>query len=138
MNRLKEAYQNDEGISWDELGNDGRESQAEMNRPMLMQLLGKKYLRSIPEVDTSLQEGGRVADIGAGFAWSSIGDAAHPVTKLEGVAQFPTCKSSFSTLAVEITTVKRRILTLWFEDACFKICWKDLLGSMKDFRSSVH
>jgi predicted O-methyltransferase YrrM len=82
--KMKEVYQDDGGISWDELGQDARESQAEMNRPMFLQQLGQEYLASIPEVDSALKNGGRVADIGAGFCWSSIGVAkAYPTSKVD-------------------------------------------------------
>lgn len=80
LDELKDAYKTNGGVSWDELGPDVRESQAEGNRPMFLHQLGQEFIPSgLPSVHEKLQEGGRVADIGAGFGWSSIGIArAYP------------------------------------------------------------
>ena len=76
---MVDAYRTDTGFSWAHQGHDARESQAAANRPMFIHQLGQEYLASIPDVDAALRAGGRVADIGAGFAWSSIGVAqAYP------------------------------------------------------------
>jgi len=85
LDGLKDAYQNDTGVSWGDFGDDdARESVAEGNRPMFLQQLGQDYLSSIPEVHAALQAGGRVADVGAGFGWSSIGVAtAYPLCKVD-------------------------------------------------------
>jgi len=79
MDALVDAYRNDTGVSWAIFGEDAREAQAAANRPMFVNQLGHEYLASIPEVDDALRAGGRVADIGAGYGWSSIGVAnAYP------------------------------------------------------------
>ncbi|MGI9621600.1 MAG: class I SAM-dependent methyltransferase [Acidimicrobiales bacterium] len=84
IDALVEAYRTNGGVSWSELGEDPREAQAAANRPMFVNQLGAEYLASIPEVDASLKAGGRVADIGAGYAWSSIGVAkAYPDAKID-------------------------------------------------------
>lgn len=79
LDALVEAYRTGAGVSWDDLGDDLREGQAAMNRPLFVRQLGHEHLRSIPDVDAALRAGGRVADVGAGYAWSSIGVAqAYP------------------------------------------------------------
>lgn len=52
-----------------------RESQGDMNRPFFMNLLAQEWFACIPEIRDKLAAGGRVADIGSGFGWSSIGIA---------------------------------------------------------------
>ena len=84
-----------EAFSWDELGPDAHETQATMSCPMFLQLLGKQYPAAIPEVDEVLKKGGHVADIGAGFAWSSIGVAQN----------YPKCKVDAYDLDSKHTTI---------------------------------
>jgi SAM-dependent methyltransferase len=73
---LVEAYRTGGGIPWERFGTDMRESQAEVNRPALQRLLGPEYLRQVPDVYERLSSGpSRVADLGCGAGWSSIGIA---------------------------------------------------------------
>jgi 2-polyprenyl-3-methyl-5-hydroxy-6-metoxy-1,4-benzoquinol methylase len=47
--------------------------------------LGQEYLPSIPDVDSALRAGGRVADVGCGLGWSAIGIAlAYPDATVDG------------------------------------------------------
>ncbi len=79
LDAIVDAYRAGGGVSWAELGEDPREAQAAGNRPLFVKQLGHEYLASVPDIDAALRAGGRVADIGAGFAWSSIGVAlAYP------------------------------------------------------------
>lgn len=79
------CYRTGAGFGWHEHGDGGRCGQAEANRPMFLQLLGHEYLASIPAVDTALRSGGRVADVGCGLGWSSIGIAqAYPQARIDG------------------------------------------------------
>lgn len=85
LDDLVEVYRHGGGVSWAHHGADGRESQADANRPMFLQLLAQEYLASIPAVDEALRNGGRVADVGCGFGWSSIGIArAYPTATVDG------------------------------------------------------
>jgi SAM-dependent methyltransferase len=77
--RLIDAYKNDTGVSWTEFGDDARESQAAMNRPFFLQEL-PRIIEDIIGPETALKlkaRGGRIADIGAGYGYSSIGLAKH-------------------------------------------------------------
>jgi SAM-dependent methyltransferase len=77
---LLEAYRTGGGVPYADYGIDLREGQAEINRPVFMQLLPNEWIPAMPEVHERLsQTGARVADLGCGAAWSSIGIArAYP------------------------------------------------------------
>ncbi|MGH2679337.1 MAG: class I SAM-dependent methyltransferase [Actinomycetota bacterium] len=73
---LLEAYRTGGGVAWERFGPDMRESQADVNRPPLQQLLGPEYLRQVPDLFARLSSGpSSVADLGCGAGWSSIGIA---------------------------------------------------------------
>ena len=82
---LADAYRTGGGVSWQAMGDDPREAQAAINRPMFLQLFGPEYLPSIPQIDSLLRAGGRVADIGCGLGWSSIAVAQqYPDATVDG------------------------------------------------------
>jgi predicted O-methyltransferase YrrM len=83
---LLDAYRNGEGVSWEELGADARESQAALNRPWFERRLGAA-LRGVSELDEVLgRPGARILDIGCGGGWSTIALArACPSATVEGV-----------------------------------------------------
>jgi 2-polyprenyl-3-methyl-5-hydroxy-6-metoxy-1,4-benzoquinol methylase len=84
---LLEAYRSGGGVPWSAYGQDGREGQADLNRPVYLNLLGKEWLPSLPEVHARLQSDppARVADIGCGGGWASIGIAkAYPNVMVDG------------------------------------------------------
>jgi 2-polyprenyl-3-methyl-5-hydroxy-6-metoxy-1,4-benzoquinol methylase len=85
LDALVAAYRDGSGVSWEQQGDDAREAQAAANRPMFLGALGRDYLPSISTVDAALRAGGRVADIGCGVGWSSIGIAlAYPEATVDG------------------------------------------------------
>jgi 2-polyprenyl-3-methyl-5-hydroxy-6-metoxy-1,4-benzoquinol methylase len=82
---LQEAFRTGGGVRWEQHGADARESQAAANRPLFLGPLGREHLPSIPDVDAALRAGGRVADVGCGLGWSSIGIAlAYPDATVDG------------------------------------------------------
>jgi 2-polyprenyl-3-methyl-5-hydroxy-6-metoxy-1,4-benzoquinol methylase len=74
-----DAYRSGNGVAYEDYGADLREGQAGMNRNAFLHDLGKEWLPAIPDVHSRLQAdpAARVADIGCGFGWSSIGMAQH-------------------------------------------------------------
>lgn len=82
---LLDAFRHGGGVSWDALGADARESQADLNRPWFAQPLADA-LASVPVVHDLLSAGrSRIADVGCGGGWSSIGLArAYPDATVDG------------------------------------------------------
>lgn len=83
---LLDAYRHGGGVSWQQLGADARESQADMNRPWYEQRLGSA-LREVTDLDETLRKpGARVVDVGCGAGWSTIALArAYPQATFEGI-----------------------------------------------------
>ncbi|HEX2297567.1 MAG TPA: class I SAM-dependent methyltransferase [Pseudonocardiaceae bacterium] len=83
---LREAYRTGGGVSWAMLGEDLREAQGAMNRPLFLHQLGQDYLPAIPDLHERLgRAGARVADVGCGLGWSAIGIArAYPGVTVDG------------------------------------------------------
>ena len=85
LDALVEAYRTGGGVSWSTFGEDARRAQGDANRPLLLGPLAREHLPAIPDVDAALRAGGRVADIGCGYGWSSIGIAlAYPEARVDG------------------------------------------------------
>jgi SAM-dependent methyltransferase len=82
---LLEAYRTGGGVSWDQLGTDARESQADANRPWY-ELRLADALAGVPAVHDVLSVPGvSVADVGSGAGWSSIALArAYPGATVRG------------------------------------------------------
>ena len=68
-----EAHRDGGGVSWDDFGHEMRESQGDLNRPFFVNQLAQDWFAGVPELHDRLIAGARVADIGSGFGWSSIG-----------------------------------------------------------------
>ncbi len=77
LDAVLQAYRTGGGVPYGAYGQDLREGQASMNRTMFLQQLGQAWLPAIPDIHTLLQAdpAARVADIGCGAGWSSIGIA---------------------------------------------------------------
>lgn len=86
MPELLKAYRSGGGVPWSAFGVDAREGQADINKPVFLQLLGGwlddagvgERLRADPPA--------RVADLGCGAGWSSIALAQHyPKALIDGI-----------------------------------------------------
>jgi len=85
LHNLMHVYRNGGGVSWDDLGDNARESQAALNRPWFEgQLSGA--LGAVPAIHAILSRPrARIADVGCGAGWSAIGLAkAYPNARFEG------------------------------------------------------
>ena len=82
---LLSAYRSGGGVSWDDYGQDMRESQADMNRPWFRHELAGA-LAKVPEVHAVLSRpDALIADVGCGAGWSSLAlAAAYPQASVEG------------------------------------------------------
>lgn len=68
-----EAYRNGGGVSWAQLGPDARAAQAAFNRPLFLHQLTQEIVPALPDLHARLRGPARVADIGSGEGWSTIG-----------------------------------------------------------------
>lgn len=87
IHTVLDVFRNGGGVPFADYGADLREGQARMNRAMFLQELGQEWLPAITDVHARLQADppARVADIGCGAGWSSIGIAqAYPNTQVDG------------------------------------------------------
>jgi len=84
---ILDAYRRGGGVPFSAYGADLREGQAAMNCPAFTNQLPKEWLPGIPDVNVRLEKDppARVADIGCGHGWSSIGIAqGYPKVKVDG------------------------------------------------------
>ena len=84
---LLDAFRTGGGVPYRDYGVDMREGQAGMNRAAFLYQLGAEWLPAIPDVHARLQADppARVADVGCGAGWSSIGIArAYPKARVDG------------------------------------------------------
>lgn len=81
------AYRTGAGVPYGAYGPDLREGQAAINRPAFLQQLAQEWLPAMPDVHARLLASppARVADIGCGYGWSSIGIAqGYPAIYVDG------------------------------------------------------
>ncbi len=87
VSQVLEAFRNGGGVPLREYGADFVEGQGTINRAGLLFQLGSEWLPAVLDVHARLQADppARVADIGAGVGWSSIGIAqAYPKVHVDG------------------------------------------------------
>jgi SAM-dependent methyltransferase len=86
--RVLDAYRTGGGVLYADYGADLLQGQGDINRAAFLQQLGPEWLAAIPDVHARLQQASppaRVADIGCGVGWSTIGIAqAYPNARVEG------------------------------------------------------
>ena len=85
--QVLEAFRNGGGVPFSAYGSDLREAQAALNCPAFTHQLAAEWLPKIPDVHARLRADppARVADIGCGFGWSSIGIAqGYPKVHVDG------------------------------------------------------
>lgn len=84
---LVSAYRTGGGVPFADYGADLREGQARINRAAFLYQMGQEWLPAIPDVHARLQASpaARVADVGCGAGWSSIGIArSYPSVRVDG------------------------------------------------------
>lgn len=75
MPELLDAYRSGGGVGWSQFGADARDAQGDVNRPWLESALAPA-LATVPAVREVLSRpNARVADVGCGHGWSTIGIA---------------------------------------------------------------
>lgn len=87
LTSLLNVYRNGGGVPYREYGTMFREGQAAINRSMFLQQLGTEWIPAMPDIHARLQADppARIADIGCGGGWSSIGIAqAYPKVQVDG------------------------------------------------------
>jgi SAM-dependent methyltransferase len=84
--QLLDAYRTGGGVSWEQLGADAREAQADGNRPWYDARLAPA-LAEVPRLQEILSRPGvRVLDVGCGGGWSSIAlKRAYPIAEVTGI-----------------------------------------------------
>jgi 2-polyprenyl-3-methyl-5-hydroxy-6-metoxy-1,4-benzoquinol methylase len=83
-----EAFRSGGGVPYEAYGAEMRGAISSLNRPMFLNLLGSLWFPAIADVDLRLrsQPPARVADVGCGTGWSSIGIAkAYPLAVVDGL-----------------------------------------------------
>ncbi len=87
LHQLLKAYRTGGGVPYRLYGPDMFEGQAGINRAMFLRQLGAEWLPSIPDLHRRLisDPPARVADIGCGAGWSSVGMArSYPKLRVDG------------------------------------------------------
>jgi SAM-dependent methyltransferase len=88
MPLVLESFRTGRGFAFGDTGDDMREGEGAANRPAYLGPLGREWLPAIREVHDRLvaDPPARIADVGCGLGWSSIGMAlAYPNVKVDGL-----------------------------------------------------
>jgi 2-polyprenyl-3-methyl-5-hydroxy-6-metoxy-1,4-benzoquinol methylase len=84
---LLEAFRTGDGVPYEDYGTDLAQGQSRFNRPMLLNQLAQDYIPVMADIDARLKADppARVADIGMGMGWSSLGLArSYPKIAVDG------------------------------------------------------
>jgi 2-polyprenyl-3-methyl-5-hydroxy-6-metoxy-1,4-benzoquinol methylase len=87
LTAIKNAIRTGGGVPFAEYGEDLLRGVAELNRPLFLHQLGQEYLPLITDIHRRLRADppARVADMGCGTGWSSIGMAlSYPKIRVDG------------------------------------------------------
>ncbi|MFC0314931.1 class I SAM-dependent methyltransferase [Gordonia phosphorivorans] len=86
MPELLEAYKHGGGVTWDQVGDEARQAQAEGNRPWFLEQL-PQALASVESLHSVLSRpGARITDVACGFGWSTLALArAYPQSQVTGI-----------------------------------------------------
>jgi SAM-dependent methyltransferase len=86
LDEVVSAFRSGDGVPYERYGRDMREGQARMNRASFLTQLGDEWLPAVPGlVERLSRPGARVADLGCGAGWSSLGIArAFPHVRVDG------------------------------------------------------
>ncbi|KAA1420654.1 methyltransferase domain-containing protein [Mumia zhuanghuii] len=85
LDALETAYRTGGGVGWASYGPRMRRGQADANRALFLTSLPEVWLPAVPALHERLTEGTRVADVGCGDGWSSIGIASgYPASTVDG------------------------------------------------------
>ena len=87
MPEILRAFRDGAGVDLQLYGDDVREAQAAINRPVFANVLCSEWLPAMPDVDARLQADppARIADIACGAGWSSIAMArGYPNARVDG------------------------------------------------------
>lgn len=86
MDEVVEAYRTGAGVPYAHYGPDFRAGQAGINRPAFSTALVEEWLPSVGAPAERLAAGGRLADLGCGFGWSTLAVArAYPEAEVWGI-----------------------------------------------------
>jgi SAM-dependent methyltransferase len=93
MPLVLESFRTGKGFAFGDTGDDMREGEGAGNRPSYLGPLVREWLPAMPDVHARLlaDPPARIADVGCGLGWSSIGMAtAYPRVRIDGLDLDPT------------------------------------------------
>ncbi|HZA22611.1 MAG TPA: methyltransferase domain-containing protein, partial [Dehalococcoidia bacterium] len=84
--QLAEAFRTGGGVDYGLYGQDTLDAIGLGNRPMFINDYVSSWIPTLPDVESKLNQGARVADVGAGVGWSSISLArGFPNVKIDSI-----------------------------------------------------